>query len=706
MSTQTAGKWVELRVDGISCNNCAESIRSFLSRSDKDIQAIWINTTEGKVFILLKRLDGTKITSIKQKIEQLGYRVRQTDYTPFWKRKSLHLLVDGAIALVFLVSMIPFIDITIPIHVQLILSTIVLVSGFTTMGLRALQSVISARPSMEVLIMLGAISAYIYSVLQMLVYNNPEHVYFETTVLIITLVLFGFWLENKVLHRSEEALFTLIRKLQAPVKKITDGGKVKEVSPYELIPQDKIAIGEGTELPVDGILREGTVEVDESVLTGESMPVLRQPGDMIRAGSRVVSGTGIVEVVNTGESSSLAQVLRIISEVRNSPSRIRRIADRISNWFVPAVVIIALLTGFINYMAGIEAGESLMRAIAVLVIACPCAFGIAAPIALAAGAFVGSRMGIFVKNARVFESIKKVKKVFFDKTGTLTLPELDVSNIHSTLPAEDIKSLIVGLEKHSNHPVARAFVKEWKDANPHRFKFIKEIPGKGMVGITEEGIEVRLEADSSNGVNELPGLVLKRGGTKIAYIRLKEKLRPGAKEIISWLRKEKKLQVAMITGDKKTKADQIARELGIEEVYAECSPQDKLKILEEAERQNVTAMIGDGINDAAALLKATVSFSLGGATDVARNASHIVVSGDNLLRIKTAWLLAEKVHSIILSNFLWALVYNVIAIPIAALGLLTPSVAALSMAVSDVLLLLNTSRIYIWAERFRSTDVK
>lgn len=694
MAGLTAGT-IEFEVEGMHCAACAESVRQVLL--DAGARAVWVDLARSKVVILPGgKVSAEGIRRFREAIERQGYRVRGVGGRGgrrLWK--STYSLVLSLVLTLPLVGMM-FLPVSLSVEVQWVLATGVLLIGFVEMGLAAWRSLKRLQPSMEVLILLGASSAYLYSVVQVLYFGRLDDVYFETTGVIITLILAGFWIERKVLQRSQDALFLLLRYLQRPVRVLLPGGGMREVDAFLVEPGVVIVVGQGDLLPVDGEVVQGEAYVDESVLTGESEPVYKRAGDRVHAGSRVLQGGMQVRVRASGEATALARMIQVLEQVRQQKPAIRRLADRISAWFVPVVLLIALGV-FVGWViVGLSVGEALLRAIAVVVIACPCAFGIATPLALSAGVHIGSRRGFFFRSAFFFEYVPRIRKIFFDKTGTLTENRMRIRGYETTLSGEEFRRIVVGLEMYSRHPVARAVVAEWGDVVPASFREVREIPGVGIEGVLEDGRRVQLRRALPGEVPRTFYLVI--DGEVCGWLDMEEVVRRGVREVVAWLR-ARGFEVVMLTGDRRERAERLARQVGIQEVYAECTPEEKLRIIREAERAVRTMMVGDGINDVSALAAATLSCSFASASDLARNAASVVLARRDFYAFQEVLRLAWQTRHIILTNFLWAFSYNVVAIPVAASGLLSPAVAALSMLVSDVMLVLNTLRLYWWARR-------
>jgi Cu+-exporting ATPase len=443
--------------------------------------------------------------------------------------------------------------------------------------------------------------------------------------------------------------------------------------------------------------------VNESLLTGESLPVLKKAKDQIISGSIVEDGNVKAQVTAVGNDTVLSNILNLVKKAQGEKPPVQQLADKISAVFVPVVLGIALLTLIINWIVLGNFTPSLLRSIAVLVIACPCAMGLATPAAIAVGLGRGARNGILFRNAKSLELFKDIKQVVFDKTGTLTTGKFAVSNWQLTVDSiseEEFKRIVYSLEKYSNHPLAKSISTEWKLKNEIRWKKIEEIKGRGMIATDLEGTEYAigsrklLPAESDAGSHNL--YVLKNQQL-IGWVDLADELRPEAKQVIQYL-KSRDIKTILLSGDRLDKTKQLADILGIEEVIAEQSPEQKLQKIEALSKDQPTIMVGDGINDAPALAKATIGISMSEASQVAMQSAQVVLMNSGLKKLPTALGLGKHTYITIKQNLFWAFAYNIVAIPVAAIGLLGhygPTYGALIMGLSDVVLAVNSVRLFV-----------
>jgi Cu+-exporting ATPase len=440
------------------------------------------------------------------------------------------------------------------------------------------------------------------------------------------------------------------------------------------------------------------------LLTGESIPVHKIAKDKIIGGSIVESGSIKAQVTATGEDTVLAGILHLVKQAQGEKPPIQQLADKISAIFVPLVVGIAVLTFIGNYIYLYNhPGQSdlftqaLMRSIAVLVIACPCAMGLATPAAIAVGLGRAARTGILFRNATSLENFKNIKQIVFDKTGTLTTGSFKLAKFDTNgLNENEWKTIAYSLEKYSNHPIAQCISSAFKTKEEIRWKNIEEVKGVGMKGEDKDGniywagsykiAKTLTEASNHN-------VYLLKNDQLMGWIDVEDELRPEAKEVIDYL-KSKNLKTILLSGDRKEKCDHIASILGIDEVFAEQSPEEKLIKISALNAATPTAMVGDGINDAPSLAKATIGISLGEASQLAIQSAQVVLMHAGLKKLPTALGLGKHTYITIKQNLFWAFFYNIIAIPIAAFGYLTPTFGALVMGLSDVVLAINSVRLF------------
>jgi Cu+-exporting ATPase len=440
--------------------------------------------------------------------------------------------------------------------------------------------------------------------------------------------------------------------------------------------------------------------VNESLLTGESTPVHKKKNDFITGGSIVEDGTLKAYVTAAGNDTVLSKILDLVKKAQGEKPPMQQLADRISAIFVPAVLIIAAVTLSANWIILKEFTPALLRSIAVLVIACPCAMGLATPAAIAVGLGRGARNGILYRNAKSLELFKDIRQVVFDKTGTLTTGKFRISACRFFEGTEEeFERIVYSLEKYSSHPLAKSVATQWKTKGEIRWRKIEEVKGKGMMGVEMEGTtytagsfklaEQQTQDDQHN-------IYITKNGALLGWIDLEDEIRPESKSIISFLH-NRGIRTILLSGDRYAKAQHLANNLGIDEVIAEQTPEQKLEKIEAFSAQTPTVMVGDGINDAPALAKATIGVSMSEASQLAMQSAQVVLMNSGLKKLPMALGLGEHTYKTIRQNLYWAFAYNLIAIPVAALGLLGkygPTYGALIMALSDVVLAFNSVRLF------------
>jgi P-type Cu+ transporter len=435
------------------------------------------------------------------------------------------------------------------------------------------------------------------------------------------------------------------------------------------------------------------VQVNESVVTGESIPVHKKMNDILIGGSLIDSGTAKAYVSAAGEDSVMQKLVRMMQHAQGEKPPVQLLTDKISAWFVPTVVGIAVATLLISYFFfSISFSDALMRSIAVLVISCPCAMGLATPAAIAVGLGRAARNGILVRNAKSLEQFSHIKQMVFDKTGTLTTGQLRVEKWHSTIDEKSFFQIIYSLEKFSNHPIGKALALHGKTNELIKWQKIVEVKGEGMHATDKDGNSfkaVKYGAAKALTNEAEHSVYVLRNDQLIGWVDVADEMRPEAKEVIAYC-KRKNIKTILLSGDTQSKCVDFAQRLGIDEVFAEHTPEQKLNQIARLNGVAPTVMIGDGINDAPALAKATIGISLSDATQLAMQTADVVLTKKGLGNLPMAMELGQKTYGTIKSNLFWAFAYNIIAIPIAALGLLTPTFAALAMALSDVVLAVNS----------------
>ena len=697
---------INWKVDGMTCTNCALSIQKYLEK--KGAQNVKVNFIGGDVSF---EIVGEEKNELANGVSKLGYAVKgdeihieQTGFSLF-KNPHHRFWFCFVFTLPLLVHMIPGIHIHFLMNpwVQLALTTPVFIVGIEFFGKSAWQSLKNRMPDMNVLIAIGATAAFIYSIIGMAIGQAQEYMFFETTATIITLVLFGNWMEEKSVETTQAAIRKLStsQKIMAHMIAFDDKHQeqIFEVEASNLRVGDLLLIKNGEQVPIDCKILSGEAEVNEAIITGESIPISKQIHDKLIGGSIIENGTVKAIVNAVGNDTVLSNILKMVKEAQGEKPPVQQLADKISAIFVPAVIGIAIITLGANYfLADKNFSTSLLRSIAVLVISCPCAMGLATPAAIAVGLGRAAKNGVLFKNARSLEIFKDIKQVVFDKTGTLTTGEFSIHNYfydEKILTEIEFKNLVYSIEKFSNHPIAKSITKEWKTKNELRWKKVDELKGLGMKTLNEEGdifLAASFKAAEKLTTDLSHNVYIIKNNQLLGWIDVKDFIREEAKQVVELLH-TKGIKTILLSGDKKEKCDIVAKTLGINEVIAEQTPEEKLIQIERLNNLLPTAMVGDGINDAPALAKATVGISLSDASQVAMQSAQVVLMNHGIKNLPLALGLGKHTYRTIQENLFWAFIYNIVAIPVAAFGYLNPTFGALVMGLSDVVLAINSIRL-------------
>jgi P-type Cu+ transporter len=569
------------------------------------------------------------------------------------------------------------------------------------------------RANMDTLISMGTLVAYSYSFWAMF---HGQEGYFETAAIIITLILLGKYLEAKSTGQAGEAMRKLM-ELGVKKARIVRDGQETEINIEEVKIGDILLVKPSEKIPLDGKIIEGGSSIDESMLTGESLPVEKKEGSKVFGATLNQDGVIKIRVTQIGEGTVMAQIIKTVEESQGSKAPIQKLADQISGIFVPIVIVLAVITFVSWYALTKNISLAIINAVAILVIACPCALGLATPVAIMVGTGSGAKRGILFKSGESFERAKNITMVVFDKTGTLTrgVPEVKkiISNPEYGFSNSQILKIAGSIAKNSTHPLSQAVFQYAKEKKIELADFInfQEIRGKGIIArCKEHEIKVMMGnkkllgdygiisswAESIIESSKLVGtdLFVVHDKKVVGTIVVADEMRTESKLIIKKL-KDLKLKIAMITGDNKKTADSIALELDIGIVLSEVLPHEKSEEIAKIQSKGEKVVfVGDGINDAPALVQADLGIAVGSATDIAKESGQIILMQNNLEKVVEAIEISKKTYKIIKQNLFWAFFYNIIAIPLAALGFLNPVVAAGAMSFSSISVIMNSLRIY------------
>jgi len=739
---------VTLKIDGMTCASCVARVEKALLKVP-GVDAASVNLATEKAQIRTaddKKVDDLQLILI-QAIEKSGYEASLVDslHQAPVRKKTFDLHGTTALIVAILLSaplVLPMVLMLWGVHwmlpaaVQFLLATpvqFILGSRFYVAGFKGLMS---GSGNMDLLVAIGTSAAYGLSLYewQQSGWGTPHELYFESAAVVITLVMLGKWLEKRAKKETTEAI-TALQTLWPETAKLVESKKIEpsmafqEVPISQIIPGDWVLVLPGERIPVDGVVLEGSSELDESMLTGETRLILKTIHTKVTGGSMNGSGRLLIQAEGVGEESTLAKMIRLVEDAQAEKAPIQRLVDQVSSWFVPAVVLIAIGNFLFSFFYLGQLDVAILHSVAILVIACPCALGLATPAAIMAGTGAAAKYGILIKDAQALELAHRVNIVAFDKTGTLTIGHPQVMAVHplGNHQESDLISLAYGLQMGSEHPLAKAMIdfSVSKKVDPVLFSEIKALVGRGISGVSAlpvlSGSEFSLishhsllaesSADQRTVLNEaaLPYL---NEGWSVSWLKnssqnivmglfaFGDDLKPGVEVAMARL-KAMGIQTVMVSGDNQAVANLVARKIGIERVFAEVLPADKAKIIQQLKKESVNnyvAMVGDGINDAPALAAADVGVAMATGTDVAMHAAGVTLMRGDPGLVPDAIDISRATWKKIRQNLFWAFFYNLIGIPMAAMGYLTPVMAGLAMAASSVSVITNALLLKRWSK--------
>mgnify|MGYP001945280165 CR=1 FL=1 len=690
----------DLEIEGMTCSNCATGIEGMLR--SKGLENVQVNLGNGEA--TFTNPNQISRQEIETSIRKMGYSIKKEGEKKAWFNLERKFLLSVILTLPLLGHMFLSHEhfLNRPL-VQFGLATPVFLIGLFHFGKSAWGSLRSGFPNMDVLITLGSSAAFIYSCLGVFWLANPgeEHTYlfFETAATIITLVLLGNLIEKRAVKRTTKSVDDLMA-MQPDTARVKRDGTWQDLPIEEIKKGDLLQINTGDRVPVDAEVEEGKAEVNESLISGESKPLVKGKGDELISGSVLESGNLQAIAIREAKISTLASIVKMVRDAQSKKPNIQSLGDKISGYFVFVVLGISLITfGLNHWLGGQSLEESMMRSIAVLVVACPCAMGLATPTAIMVGLGRGARNGILIKGADTLEKMAQLEYLLSDKTGTLTEGDFKLIEASYSGQEQEVKSMVFTLEQNSSHPIARSLREEFKGAEKFELSEIEEIKGKGIQAKTKDGDQLKLGKKSWACPEGKDGysLYLSKNDAFLAGFLLDDPIKPDLIEFLAYF-KESKIEVRVISGDSQKGIESFKKRTGFDHVKGGIMPDEKLEIIRDYNQKGITAMLGDGINDAPALSQAHIGISLGKATEIAIQSSEVVLLNQETLKtLVEAHKLSKATYTTIKQNLWWALSYNIIAIPLAAFGFLVPMVAAGSMAFSDVVVIGNSLRL-----RFKS----
>ena len=686
-----ANNLLELDIEGMTCTACARRVEKTLNKVDG--VTAYVDFASEKAH--LQFLGEIELEVLKQAVESAGYKVGEGKE----ELKTLRpRLITGAVLslLAILFSMVPGIEFAGQQVLVWALATPVILYVSFPFHAAAIKNLRHGDTTMDTLVSLGSSVAYLYSVY--LVLNGSMHHYFEVGAVVPSVVLLGRFIEVRARRSATDSVRALLSAIPDTAT-VLRGDTREQVPTHTLRKGDLVAVVAGDRVPADGILVSDFASVDNSTLTGESLPVEMTRGYQLSAGATVLSGEALIELTSSAGTSRLSRIADLVREATASKTQLGSLTDKISSFFVPSVILVSIATYLTWAFVLGDSTKAFEAAVAVLVIACPCALGIAVPMSLVVATSLGTQKSVVIRNPDSLRLLAKIKKVVFDKTGTLTDGKLQIVASHGLggVSAGDALSKAAAVEAGSKHPVAIAIAGA---ATGMVASNIAEIAGQGVAGDVA-GLRVSVEKPgryenqeeldavlASAGPNTL--VVVAWEGWAHGVIELSDGIREGAKEAVDELHKSG-LRVALLSGDNQRRVDAVASELGLDETLASASPEEKLEYL--AAQPDKVAMVGDGINDVAALTKADIGIAMGSGAQAAQAASAITVLDDDPRKVPYALGLGRRTYRNILQNLGWAFGYNILLIPVAALGLLNPMLAGIAMAFSSVSVVANALRM-------------
>ena len=712
-------KKIVLNIEGMTCSACSNGLEKYLNKQ-KGIEKAEVNLVMATA--LIEYDDSLKIEDLNRMVQEAGFKsLGEKNDKKENKNKLTKVIIFSILGIILMyISMGAMINLPVPEIIDMnknpiiysiviaILSFVFLIYGFDIIK-NGIKNIIHKMPNMDSLVGIGVIVNFLYSLWNTILVFQGEthmvhHLYFESSAIIILFVKIGRYIDS----RNKSKAVDNIRNLVTITPKngtILKEGKEITVTINEIKKGDIVVCKPGEKIAVDGKVVKGETHTDESFITGESKPVSKKVGSNVLAGSINYDGYIEYEAERIGKDSSISQIVNLVVEATNTKAPIARLADKISGYFVPIIFLIAVISFLLNLILQNEIDKAILSLVSVLVVACPCALGLATPLAMVVAIGNCSKKGILVKSSESIEALKHVDTIVFDKTGTLTQGKLSI--IDGEYTNESMK-ILQSLEANSNHPIAKSITKNMKEK--YEVKDFKDIPGKGIQGningkVYFAGNKKLLEEKQIENIYEEKELEYSKKGESIVYlfdekeilaiVGLADKIMDDMKSVIAKI-KEKRYRVIMLTGDNELTAKTIAERLDIEEVVSNVSPKEKQDKIKEINKNSSCLMIGDGINDSPALKTATVGVSVANGTDISADSADIILLKDNMNLVLNLLSIGKKTIRIVKQNLFWALFYNICMIPL-AMGILpislNPMIASLAMTFSSFTVVVNSLRL-------------
>jgi Cu+-exporting ATPase len=723
-----------LDISGMTCSSCVLKVEKALKSVD-GVKSVAVNFASEKARIVYTDQNIPSINTLLKEIDKAGFKgsihKSEDQIESETKALKLKLTVGGIISLILVIAMlhemgIPYLPMWLmnP-YFQMFLSTPVVFWVGLDFHIRAYKALKNKTSDMNTLVSLGTLSSYIYSLIvtffpNSFIENKLElSVYFESASVIIFLVMLGKYFESIAKKKTNSAIKSLLILQPKTANIITTDG-FKEINISEVKVNDILLIKAGERVPLDGLVINGHSNIDESMLTGESLPVSKKENSSVIGGTTNKEGTLEIKVTKTEKESTLYQIIEAVEEAQISKAPVQKLADNVTSYFVPTIIILSIITFIIWMIFSNSISMSLINAVSVLVIACPCALGLATPTAIMAGTGKGAEKGILIRNAEALEKFTEINTIIFDKTGTLTEGKPIVTDIYcNSISEKEVLELAYSIELKSQHPLANAVIEKAIELNieSRKTEYFNYFAGKGIeVDIDDKTYflgnthlmnhhKINISDDFNNQYQMLSEqgktvILLSNEKEVLGLIAISDKVKSNAKEIINKL-KEDNIEVIMISGDNNKVVANVAKELGINRFYSEVLPIEKSNYVKDIQKENKkVAMVGDGVNDSPALTQADLGISMGSGTQIAIESSDIVIMNSDLKSVLYALFLSKKTMNTIKQNLFWAFIYNSIGIPIASgilypfYGiLLSPVFASFAMGMSSVSVIFNSLKL-------------